>query len=122
MKVGGRTPWGGADHVNEVVRGVFAVSTPGHGGLKLDRVRNAKVPAATRQKGGFYEEDCEVFIVFAVHKDVARHFGVDLDDVALNLARWLPQSYVLLRDAAFVRATAKSEAILAEEHKLAPTP
>ncbi|HEY3253806.1 MAG TPA: hypothetical protein VGJ91_07655 [Polyangiaceae bacterium] len=59
MKIGARTPWGKADHVKEVVPGIWQVSTPGHGGYKLDREHNAKVHAAWRNAGGWYEEDCE---------------------------------------------------------------
>jgi hypothetical protein len=54
-----RTPWGTADYVKKYAEGVWFVSTPGHGGLKLDRKRNALVPEYMRREGGWYEEDCE---------------------------------------------------------------
>jgi hypothetical protein len=53
------TPWGYADQVEEVSEGILKVSTPSHGGFKLDRIRNSQVPSALRNKGGWYEEDCE---------------------------------------------------------------
>jgi hypothetical protein len=59
MKEGARTPWGTADHVKEVAPGIWQVSTPGHGGYKLDRANNARVHIAWRKEGGWYEEDCE---------------------------------------------------------------
>jgi hypothetical protein len=36
-----------------------ALSAAGHGGIKLDRVRNALIPDVFRKEGGWYEEDCE---------------------------------------------------------------
>lgn len=63
MKIGSRTPWGKADRVELVAPGVERVCTPGHGGFKLDRARNAQVHEALRKPGGWYEEDCEYAIV-----------------------------------------------------------
>ena len=59
------TPWGFADNVDEVAEGILKVSTPSHGGFKLDRKRNAQVPRPLRKKGGWYEEDQEAAIVIA---------------------------------------------------------
>lgn len=109
-----RTPWGPSQTEETIVPGVIVVDTAGHGGVKLDRVRNAKVPKSCRTRGGWYEEDCEVSIVFAVHADVRRHFNVDEDKNALSLATWLPEAYVALRDAGFVRRTAEAEARLSQ--------
>jgi hypothetical protein len=113
-RVGMRTPWGRADHVDAVAPGVAAVSTPGHGGIKLDRARNAKVPHATRTKGGWYEEDCQVYIVFAIFEDVRSHFKLDERAIASSLAAWLPKSYTVLREAGIVQKTAEAEKRLAE--------
>jgi hypothetical protein len=72
MKIGSRTPWGKADHVKEVAPGIWQVSTPGHGGYKLDRVHNATVDAAWRRPGGWYEEDCEWAIVVLTFEQTFR--------------------------------------------------
>ena len=48
------TPWGAADHVECIAPGVFAVSTPSHGGL--------------------YEEDCAAACVVVA---MPQHFAVD---------------------------------------------
>lgn len=53
------TPWGRADSVRSLIPGAWAVSTPSHGGIKLSRARNARMPDYMRQEGGWYEEDCQ---------------------------------------------------------------
>lgn len=52
------TPWGKADHEKIYAEGIVFYGTPSHGGFKLDRVRNAQMPSALRERGGWYEEDC----------------------------------------------------------------
>jgi len=63
VAVGSRTPWGRADSARRKGPGIFEVSTPSHGGYKLDVTRNAKIPRALRRKGGWYEEDIDWAIV-----------------------------------------------------------
>lgn len=58
-RVGMRTPWGAADYVKSVAPGIWIVSTPGHGGYKLDRKRNAMIYPSLRRRGGWYEEDVD---------------------------------------------------------------
>ena len=60
------TPWGWTDDVAEIARGVWRVSTPSHGGLKLSRERWTQLPGAVRDTmitPAFAEEDCEEPIV-----------------------------------------------------------
>lgn len=54
------TPWGRSWTCAEIADGITLVSTAGHGGVKLSPERNALVPEAMRQAGGWYEEDCEI--------------------------------------------------------------
>ncbi|MFI5296630.1 MAG: DUF7007 domain-containing protein [Polyangiales bacterium] len=54
-----RTPWGPSQSVTIVGDGIVLVSTAGHGGYKLDAIRNRKVHAAWRCAGGWYEEGCD---------------------------------------------------------------
>lgn len=72
---GMRTPWGGADSAEvytfidnrgEIGPHAGSVTTPGHGGLKLDRKRNAQIPDYMRHRGGWYEEDCAFAIPLLV--------------------------------------------------------
>lgn len=51
------TPWGMSQGATIYADGVVSHSTASHGGLKLDRARNAGLHPALRIKGGWYEED-----------------------------------------------------------------
>ena len=56
------TPWGWTKDVNELAEGVWRVSTPRHGGLKLSRERWHSLPDLVRDSlitPTFAEEDCE---------------------------------------------------------------
>lgn len=53
------SPWGAVQGGEVLAQGIVSVYTAGHGGIKLDAVRNAQVPAEARNAGGWYEEDCE---------------------------------------------------------------
>lgn len=57
MKPKEHTPWGAAQHVEQLADGIWSVSTAGHGGMKLDDERNRQIPAPFRADGGWYEED-----------------------------------------------------------------
>ena len=60
------TPWGWTKDVVELAEGVWRVSTPSHGGLKLSRERWDSLPADLREAMStqtFAEEDCEEPIV-----------------------------------------------------------
>ena len=56
------TPWGWTRNVRELTKGVWQVSTPRHGGLKLNRERWEELPDLVRDSfitPAFAEEDCE---------------------------------------------------------------
>ena len=60
------TPWGWTKDIEELAEGVWRVTTPSHGGLKLSRERWDSLPAALRDAmytQTFAEEDCEAPIV-----------------------------------------------------------
>ena len=60
------TPWGWTTDIEELAEGVWRVSTPSHGGLKLSRERWEELPAELRDvmfTQTFAEEDCEEPIV-----------------------------------------------------------
>lgn len=113
-KPGMQTPWGRADSVEVLAAGIWAVGTPGHGGIKLDRSRNAKMPSYMRNQGGWYEEDCEVYKVMTV-------FSTDFPETARESAKkglknWYPNEYeafygeALLEGDSFVRDQASFSA------------
>ena len=60
------SPWGAVQFCDKLADGILSVSTAGHGGIKLDRKRNAAMPDYLRRSGGWYEEDCEWCLPFVV--------------------------------------------------------
>lgn len=58
--VGKYCPWGKIQTSTTIADGIAIVGTARHGGCKLNRERNAAMPAALRIDGGWYEEDCEI--------------------------------------------------------------
>lgn len=49
------SPWGKIESKTEFAPDIVFVSTASHGGIKLDRLRNAMVPKPLRRAGGWYE-------------------------------------------------------------------
>jgi hypothetical protein len=102
---GCRTPWGEAQNVEVIAPGIVDVDTASHGGVKLSPARNKLVPAALRQRSGWYEEDCEAYVVSAVFPEAVasgRRYGGDteLTDPDFHrerawerLREWLPDDY-----------------------------
>jgi hypothetical protein len=116
MKVPKRSPWGTVDYAKEVAPGILSVSTPGHGGIKLSRAMNAKMPATVRRKGGWCEEDCEWSLVALVFPEA---FAGNVEHAKTSAKNWFPDEYealtgekvaveesCVLRDRAFKAATA----------------
>jgi len=91
MKEGDRSPWGKIQDAKELAQGVWFVSTASHGGIKLDRGRNGKIPALARTAAGWYEEDCDWAIPAYVFDDICKsfHHGAD-GKIAIRgtLQRW----------------------------------
>jgi hypothetical protein len=100
---GKSSPWGQIQHADLLFEGVWRVGTAGHGGIKLNRTRNAKVPAYMRREGGWYEEDsdwCIPAIVFeAEWRTWARQTGteetpdVEMANVQRTFRNWHPDEY-----------------------------
>ena len=60
------TPWGWTQDIEDLAEGVWRVTTPSHGGLKLSRERWNELPPAVRDTmltETFAEEECEESIV-----------------------------------------------------------
>jgi hypothetical protein len=75
-----RTPWGIAQHTETILPGILRVHTAGHGGLKLNRSRNAKIPKYMRAKGGWYEEDCQWAIPGVVFAEERNEWAASAKD------------------------------------------
>jgi hypothetical protein len=88
---GKSSPWGKIQHCEAIIEGIVFVSTAGHGGLKLDRKRNAAIPAYLRRPGGWYEEDCEYAIPLCVF---ASEFSeAKVEAAKQTFASYFPHSY-----------------------------
>jgi hypothetical protein len=85
------TPWGQADSVHNVCRGVRQVSTPGHGGFMISKgyaekhMRSAALEYGIKYGGYYcYEEDCD-WAVCANELPVLRQYfadhGEDIKDI-----------------------------------------
>jgi hypothetical protein len=102
MDIPKRSPWGTVDDHVVIAPGIISVSTPSHGGIKLDRARNAKVHTAFRTAGGWYEEDCEANIAVFTFPDefiaYVRSMGRDAtpferEAVSADLRQWFPDQW-----------------------------
>jgi hypothetical protein len=84
-----QTPWGKADSITKLADGIYAVSTPSHGGLWISQDRLADMPEASvefaRKWSGseqWWEEDCAWAFVAVVHPEA-------FDSDAVTAARML---------------------------------
>ena len=92
------TPWGRADIATRFARGITFYNTPGHGGFKLSKGLNERIPEDFRNeswsalgKQGWYEEDCDANIVI-VH--FPEHFSKEQVAAAHEaLATYMPVTY-----------------------------
>lgn len=96
VKVGDRTPWGVATAIDVMGEGAAGVTTSGHGGVKLTRELNARIPSALRRSGGWYEEDCDEAIVQAFLPEIYTRAS-DTDAVRRDGVRgvknWYPDEW-----------------------------
>ena len=87
------TPWGTADSVARVVRGLSFYSTPSHGGYKLGKAASSQIPEVFRNENGWYEEDCESAIV---HYYLAQFFEMtefEIEGAASMLREFYPHQW-----------------------------
>ncbi len=95
-----QTPWGMSDTIEVIAPGIFQVGTPSHGGVKLDRAHNARMPEYMRQPGGWYEEDCDWCLPFLIFQNEITEHG---DEYAVKaiisgsaqraMVNWHPDAY-----------------------------
>lgn len=101
VREGSPTPWGTADWITRVADGIVIADTSSHGGVKLSPERNREIPAALRNRSGWYEEDCEARIPAAYFPEEfgARAYGVvkTADEVRResmeSIRYWFPDQY-----------------------------
>lgn len=85
-----RSPWGVIQDEERIATGITFVSTSSHGGIKLDRRRQAMMPKVFRQKGGWYEEDCDWCLPALIFPEAFP----DKQTLAHSTAKdWHPEAY-----------------------------
>jgi hypothetical protein len=90
------TPWGTSDYSKSYTRGIVFYGTPGHGGFRVSRTMNERIPDCLRQAtargDGWYEEDCEWAKIAIAFPQFFTKPG-ELDQAKLTLARYFPDAY-----------------------------
>lgn len=86
------TPWGDAQHKEQLLDGVWFVETAGHGGLWLSGERRKQIPPNLQNHGNqWYEEDCEFNLVVCALKDEwPTPQDVPLAEIAVR--EWFPEA------------------------------
>jgi hypothetical protein len=110
------TPWGKADHEQTYAEGIVFYNTSSHGGFKLDRIRNAQVPPALRERGGWYEEDCAwAKVVYAFPAIFPEE---ELASAIQTLKTWYPDAWESLTGTTLAPGESfiKDERCFLEEH------
>jgi hypothetical protein len=59
IKIPQNTPWGEIQSFRIELGGIISFETGAHGGLKVPKKLNEKIPKYLRRSGGWYEEDCD---------------------------------------------------------------
>lgn len=95
-----KTPWGIAESTTKVAPGITYHETSRHGGFRVDSELNDAIPTDMRNRGGWYEQDCEwckVVLAFSPHfaKELClralERFKTDFPDSAARHASYFQQ-------------------------------
>ncbi|AOF98548.1 DUF7007 domain-containing protein [Sphingobium sp. RAC03] len=118
--------WGGIATADQILPGVWHVSTASHGGLILSAQRQQAMPGALRLEGVHYEEDVDwslVYLAFEAELKLLRRPGMAASlQLAHDIARnWHPRRYgdftgiaVAPRDSYVMRRRAAYQAVIGE--------
>jgi hypothetical protein len=92
-----RTPWGKTEHFNILFEGITKYHTASHGGYKIiKKLNEAYIPLIFRKENGWYEEDCEQYIVTYFLYDLIygkQSAGNFKGEAKRGLLRWFPAQY-----------------------------
>jgi hypothetical protein len=88
--MGTNTPWGVADHAEQIAIGIMSYSTPSHGGIHLSPARQAMIPDYMRRNDGWYEEDCDWALVATVFPEYFTKYAHYAKETLKN---WHPDAY-----------------------------
>jgi len=89
------TPWGPSQDAYPIGdSGIVFHSCAGHGGLKVPPALNAQIHEAWRNPTGWYEEDCEFYIVAVTFHAIFTAWNqYDRDYFAKGAMNWFPDQY-----------------------------
>jgi hypothetical protein len=93
-----QTPWGVADHREELIPGIVFVGTPSHGGYWISAQRKKEMPEVLRTKSGWYEEDCDWALVYLAFADDIERIKPDIyakryQAAVETVKSWNPEAY-----------------------------
>ena len=89
------TPWGPVEQAEQILPGIWSITTSSHGGLALSEQRQDAMPPALQLAEGFYEEDCDWSLVYIAFEDefckTRKDYGPDFIQLARDTAKcWHP--------------------------------
>lgn len=92
------SPWGPPHASEQLLAGIWHVSTASHGGLLLSEERQAAMPAQLRVDGATYEEDIDWAAVYVAFEPEFRATTGTRTNIVLQLAHdtlraWRPDRY-----------------------------
>lgn len=87
------TPWGNSDSQKILAPGILSLSTPTHGGIKVEKELNLLIPEYMRASDGFYEEDVDWSIVPTVFP--VAFTKEQREKAKETLRNWIPMAYEL---------------------------
>ncbi|MBI3352654.1 MAG: hypothetical protein HY036_08750 [Nitrospirae bacterium] len=111
-----RSPWGAVQQTKVIAEGLVFVKTASHGGLKLNRALNKRVPEYMRRKGGWYEEDSESAIPVIALKEFFSES--EYRSAIHTLMQYYPEFYEKLFNRIIppVGSNKKNQAAFLEKH------
>ena len=95
------TPWGVPDRADQVLPGIWRVSTPSHGGYVLSDSRQAAIAEALRRADPFYEEDVDYALVLYGFASEFRRLPVpgialQVENACRSVRCWHPDRWTAL--------------------------
>ncbi|NJR80717.1 DUF7007 domain-containing protein [Sphingomonas corticis] len=125
------TPWDAPDRAEQVLPGIWRVSTPSHGGYVLSDERQAAMPEALRRDDPFYEEDVDYALVLYGFASEFRRLPVpgialQVENARRSVRCWHPDRWtaligeeVSIDDSHVVRRRAAYQAIIGQYESVA---
>ena len=95
------TPWDAPDRADQVLPGIWRVSTPSHGGYVLSDERQAAMPEALRRDDPYYEEDVDyALVLYAFGSEFRRlpipGIALQVENARRSVRCWHPDRWTAL--------------------------